>query len=144
VGVLTEIVVAEVAEAPEVLVGPRQSRWTTLQLKDLDTIKLGTLAFILQDRDITDVDAVVDYSEFELLASAGDEGPWVFRIPGDLITSLAATADGSLAEVSSKWAETEELEMDGWSEQDASEVVGEIAGLARLAGGRPVLLWMSL
>jgi hypothetical protein len=144
VGVLTEVVVAEVAEAPEVLVGPRQPRWTTLQLKGLDTIKLGTLAFILQDRDITDVDAVVDYSEFELLASDSDEGPWVFRIPDDLITSLATAADVSLAEVSSKWAETEELEMDSWSEQDASEVVGEIAGLARLAGGRPVLLWMSL
>lgn len=143
-GVLTEIVVAEVAEAQEVLVGPRQTRWTTLQLKDLDTIKLGTLAFILQDRDFKDVDAVVDYSEFELLASDGEEGPWVFRIPDDLIISLTSTSDDSLAEASSKWAGTEELEMDGWSEQDASEVVGEIAGLAKLAGAKSVLLWMSL
>jgi hypothetical protein len=44
--------------------------------------------------------------------SASDQGPWVFRIPHELVARLAALSSAERGRAASRWAKTEEFALD--------------------------------
>ena len=73
-----------------------------------------------------------------LVAELGEDGPWVWGLPPDLIQALrSAKADEALAE---EW-----IEASGWPDESPGRIaaiIEDLAGLAR--DGRPLYLWSSL
>ena len=146
-GILTDLVIADVADAEAVLDAPTHTpKWKAIEAKGVETIKLSTLAFILEGKPL-DIEPVVEFSKgFTQLASAGDEGPWVFLVPATLTVNLAKVSDANMPKVVDAWHLTEELQLDRWSKSDVSVLLKEMRGLAAdsVKAGKPILLWMSL
>src|SRR5437879_5564781 len=104
-GVLTDLVVATRAEAQRVCDSDNPSReFSGLDAKGIDTVKLGTLHAIL-----TGTEFDPSLIPGDLLASGGDDGPWVIEVPADLVKRLAALDTKQVAEAATKWAKTAEF-----------------------------------
>lgn len=146
-GIITDFVVADIAEAKAVLIEDVPTkRWLGVEAKGIETIKLSTLKFILDGKPL-DVESVVLYhSAIKELATSGQEGPWVFLIPPELTKQLASLSDDEVRRVASAWHQTEEFQMDRWSQSDVHEVLSELHQLANRAeqSYRSVLLFVSL
>jgi hypothetical protein len=83
--------------------------------------------------------------EGELLATGGEDGPWIARLSEELRDALADAQPSRLPAVAEQWVRTEEF----WDQATAIEVLpflGEVtalAGRARQAGER-LYCWMCL
>jgi hypothetical protein len=139
-GLLTDFFVAIDAQVLEMAEDalPADS-FDTFQLKGVDTVKVDLLYAILTDRSVDDV-----LNSAELVREFSEDGPWVFRLPSELVASVAALASPRLDAVATKWAECEEFE--GWSLEEVRAVVYglvAIAGRAQ-ASRRPLFHWVCL
>ncbi len=68
----------------------------------------------------------------------------LFGVPDEIRDRLAETSD--LNEVGHRWAETEELQANRWSEEDPVETLSALRDLAGRARGenRQLWIWWSL
>jgi hypothetical protein len=146
-GIITDFVVAETAEAKAVLAEAAPTkRWAGVEAKGIETIKLSTLKFILDGKSL-DVNSVVAYhSGIKELASRGADGPWVFLVPPELTRQLASLSANDVARVAAAWHKTEEFQLDRWPQSDVQALLVELRQLAERAekSHRPLLLFMSL
>jgi hypothetical protein len=139
-GVLTELVLASIDEADAVAREPVPSRrWTGIDVKGHNSVTFGQLLAILRD-----VDWTPEIFGDELVASGGDDGPWVTSVPSDFVTEVGALADARLEEIAEAWATTEELEH--FSVEQTLDTLTRVRGLCRRAREEraTILLWMSL
>jgi hypothetical protein len=142
-GVLTDFVVIDRRDAPLVCASTCPSReFNGLDAKGIDTVKLGKLYAIL-------VGGKYDPSFIsEPLCDGGDEGPWVFEVPPDLMQQLADLTPRQLTEAGRKWAAVEEFSprYDNWPAERVQQVLGDLAALCKRAvgEGKAVLMWMCL
>jgi hypothetical protein len=144
---LIDLISAPSAEAEAILTtSGHEAVWPTLVAKTVDQIKLASLAFLLSGKDLSDV-MVVEYSEsFVPLATGGDDGPWVYLVPPDLVASLVDMQDDRIDHFAQAWALTEELQLDRWSVADASAFLRELKRFAieTCESKRELLLWVCL
>ncbi len=142
VGVLSDLVVAPAGSAEAILraMVPSQ-QFDGIDVKGIDSVKLGTLHSILSGRTFEEL--LPEYAE---VASGGDEGPWVFELPADLVNRLSGLSADQSSQVSAQWALTEEFALDGWVEVDVTCALEAIAQLAARAAAsdQRLYLWMSL
>jgi hypothetical protein len=141
-GVLSDIIVADRAQAPAINAarGRHLQQWAGADLKGLDTIKLGSLWQILSG-------VTVDHTIMaDALDQASSDGPWVFLVPPELVTKMAALDEESIEPVAEQWAATEECALDRWKSVDAEDYLNTLAEVSRKAKGasKDLLLWMSL
>ncbi|HEV7704566.1 MAG TPA: hypothetical protein VGO46_09750 [Gemmatimonadaceae bacterium] len=139
---MTDLVVAASGDAERI--GKSESpaeEFDGIDIKGIDAVKFGTLHSILTGRSFDDLQP-----EYEPVVSVSDDGPWVVRLPSDFVARLAALTGAEKQAAVSKWAATEEFELDGWTESDVTEAFDEIAVLARKAkdAGLSLFLWESL
>lgn len=94
--------------------------------------------------------AIVDGVEWDVarhtlsMVRAGDEGEtWLERFPEDLVTSLAAVSEPSIAKIADAWGKTEELQCDG---AELRPVIDDLRRLAQSSkrSGKGMYLWGSL
>ncbi len=84
-------------------------------------------------------------AEVELLAMAGEDGPWIVQLSEELRDALADAQRSRLPAVAEQWVRTEEF----WEQPPAAEVlpflgeVAALAGRARQAGER-LYCWICL
>ena len=81
-----------------------------------------------------------------LVRHAGDEGPWIFRLPDVLESRLATASPDELDRFGKSWAATEEWTRDGGTPQIIVPFLAAIAQFAfeARAQQRSVYIWMSL
>lgn len=143
-GVLTDIVVADSAKAADVASDPdRLRKWPGVDAKGIDSIKLARL-WALLSKDPSKENAG---AEFEVVYdAAGDDGPWVFRVPEPLVQLIAALDEASTTPVATAWGKSEEFILDGWDADAVRSVLSDLQKLARQAVSRrhALLMWMSL
>jgi hypothetical protein len=141
-GVLSDLVVARAEDAERIgrAVAPA-SEFGGIDIKGIDSVKFGTLHSILTGRSFE-----VLLAEYQPVVSVSDEGPWVFRIPSDLVTRLAAVSGEEERAAVSRWAATDEFVLDRWPVGEVAQAFDAIASLARKAEstGDALFLWMSL
>jgi hypothetical protein len=149
-GILTDLFVASATEIDDALVkdGPAD-RFPTVEAKSADDIKLTSLNGISTGRssDIDDGGFDELSAEIPLIRHAGDEGPWVFQLPTQLLSAVAVADPERLTAINEEWAQTEEWQLDGVADpEDTRWLVDELARLARdaQANGKNVYLWVSL
>ena len=147
-GMLSDFVVANHDSGPAIGDTERPSeQWPCLEgWKGVETIKLSTLHFSITGQAAS-VDDVVDLSAtFELSGGNPDEGPWVLKFPAVVVSSIAGLTEETIGPIAAKWAETEELQMDGWSPEDAGQFISQLHSLASrtISEGKSLYLWISL
>ncbi|MCG3181932.1 MAG: hypothetical protein BIFFINMI_04378 [Phycisphaerae bacterium] len=142
-GVLTDFIVANRAEAQRVFESSCPSTdFAGLDAKGIDTVKLGTLHAILTGTQF-DPTFISD-----TLVDGGEDGPWVFEVPMDLVQRLGKLDAQQLQTVGVKWAATEEFsgKFDNWPSEAVLAVLQEISALCKRAvqEGKALLMWMCL
>lgn len=142
-GVLTDIVVADVSEADEVAgsIGPLQ-RWPGTDAKGIDHAKLGKLLSIVAGEPYTER----LFGEFSQLAETSEDGPWVFQVPRRLVSYLSEMNDHEMSSVLAQWWMIEEFTHSGYAQALAGEVLNSLRELSNMAisEGKDLLMWMCL
>jgi hypothetical protein len=142
-GNLTDFVIANDNEGSAIGESDHPAaQWPTLETKGVDTIKLATLVSAITGQG--DVAAITRSFTF----AGGDEeiGPWVFKLPPEVVDVIAKLPAGNVQDVAAKWAATEEMQSDRWSAIDVADLVAQLqqhANKARTAGAT-LFLWASL
>ena len=141
-GVLSDLVVAPAEEAERVAHASVPSReFGGIDVKGIDTVKFGMLHAMLTGRTFDDV-----LPSYDPVAEVPADGPWVFRLPEELVARLAALSPEERQAAGVKWAATEEFALSGWEEAAVSDGLVEICRLARQAADsrQALFLWMCL
>lgn len=142
-GVLTDFVVADDSDAQRL--GDERDAFDGIDAKGLGQVEMGTLYAILSDTEY-DESFLVDDSSFAYTAS--DDGPWVQRVPGDMVRRLAAMADEDLPRIAEAWSQTEEFDPKyfGWKREDIDTFLPEIRRLAQQAiqEKKTLFMWTCL
>src|SRR5580658_1743086 len=96
-GVLSDIIIADRSDAAAINAanGAHLKHWPCLGSKGIDTLKLGTLSQILNDRPVDDVNAVATFMMDGVLDQRSDEGPWVYLVPQQLHSALSSLGEGT-------------------------------------------------
>jgi len=143
VGVLTDLIMATAeelgsADPDDVPI----NRLPGLDIKGTGLIELATLHAILGGPAFDP--ALADFPPVG--GEPPEEGPWLVRCPDGLIRRLAGCPPAELRRAGAAWAETEELQLDGWTAEDATARLKEMAAFAARAiqQGKPVHLWTCL
>lgn len=142
---LTDLIAAQAEEALAILATQGHANvWATLEAKGVDQVKLASLALILQDKPLAPA-AVSQYVQsFKLLASGGEDGPWMDLLPEDLLLALAALPQAQVPVAAAAWVATPEAQQDRWDLPDVEDFLRELSALAASAAaqGQQLLLWV--
>jgi hypothetical protein len=142
-GVLTDFVVANRGDAQRVCNSTCPSQeFAGLDAKGIDMVKLGELHALLTG-------GTVNRSFMgKSICSGGEDGPWVFEVPPDLVQRLVCLDTRQLVSVGERWAATEEFspKYDNWPTEAVQQVLRDLAALCKRANdeGKAVLMWMCL
>jgi hypothetical protein len=142
-GVLTKLVIADVADAGRVQENDDLSTdFRSIDVRGIDPVKLYRLRSVL---------LATPYDNswikgFAALAGTPDDGHWTCSVPADLIEALTEVAPDQLGDIAQKWHDTEEFRLDRWSLADVKSTLQEIHTLCSesQSEGKSVLMWMSL
>jgi hypothetical protein len=142
VGVLTDLVVARREDAQRVCKSSEPGHgFHGIEAKRIDPVTIATLHAIVLGVEF-------DHSlvNGELLASGGEDGPWVSEVSPQLVELLAKLDSQALQLVGDQWSQTEEFEFAGWSSADVHAVLRQMAQLAQraVAEKKSILLWVCL
>ena len=76
----------------------------------LDPLKVAALHWVLVHKALKDI-----LREYHPVAQASPEGPWLVRVPDELIAVLGKIAPTDQASVAAKWASSRQALEGGWS-----------------------------
>ena len=127
--------------APDFLTS--QPGFATVELTGINPfVVLGSLASLLTGRPYREVTA--DARHGSLVASVGDEGPWVVSVTDTLVAALAGSTPAALEHVAVRWSATEELA--GSDPAALARALHRLAALCVRAddAGHRVYCWTSL
>ena len=135
-----DLILAAPGEAPAILASDYPlGTFKGANVDGLDPLKLAALhsLFVAKAFDVV----VRDYQP---AGQASPQGPWLVRIPVELITSLSNIAPPDQSSVAAKWASTDQLREQGWSEEDADGFLGRLVPYAQTAAfeGKALFLWI--
>jgi hypothetical protein len=126
---LADLIVATLDEGPAVLASDYPlGTFQGVNVDGLDPLKLAALHACLTDNDFNQV-----LAHYSPMAEASPSGPWLVRLPADLITTLAGIAPPDIPFAATTWATTDPLRQDGWSAEEAEKYLARVAHFARLA-----------
>lgn len=110
-----------------------------IDIKGIETVKLEKLFKQLVGKEPAE-------SDFDMVASAGDDGPWVVPIPAALTSALAKLDADGLKAAAARWAKIEEFAKDGWKPAAVAKALKAMSALAVEAQKKKLtlFLWMSL
>jgi hypothetical protein len=116
-------------------------RLPLVQFKNVDPVKLAMLQQILVGGEF---DELIEGLLRPALIAPGDDNSMLYCLPSTLVDALAVIDDQQV--VAQHWCETEELVLDGWSTEDASEIIGALHDFAKEAktAGKNLYLWVNL
>ncbi|NDO89238.1 hypothetical protein [Cellulosimicrobium composti] len=120
-----------------------QPGFATVERTGIDPfVVLGSLASLLTGRPYREVTA--DARHGSLVASVGDEGPWVVSVTDTLVGALAGSTPAALEQVAVRWSATEELA--GSDPAALAQALHRLAALCVRAddAGHQVYCWTSL
>ena len=141
-GVLSDLVVAGEADAEKVARAEVPSQtFGGIDIKGIDSVKFGTLHSLLTGQTFEELLPL-----YGPVFSESEEGPWVFRIPPELVTRLSSLNPTERQSIAEQWARTEEFVLDDWEAPLVGETLEAICREAAKAASshRALFLWMCL
>ena len=141
-GMRIKVVVADSEDADAILdAAAPTGEWKGFETSGLDQAKFAMLHALL-------VGMLFDEALAECgpLVAAGEDGPWLMKLPDETVDQLALLDEDALDQVGEELAATEEFETDGWSVGEVRSLVTQLADLAGVARaqGQAMFAWMAL
>lgn len=125
-GSLADLVVATSSDAEAIVASDYPlGDFKGVNVDGLDPLQIAALHSVLASKELTEL-----LGNYEPIAAGSDSGPWLVKLPKELIAALGNIAPDNQASIGNQWAATDPLLEAGWSEQDA---VGFVARLVHFA-----------
>ncbi len=125
-GSLADLIVATSGDAEAIVASEYPlGDFKGVNVDGLDPLQIAALHSVLADQTLDEV-----LGNYEPVAAGSASGPWLVKIPEELIATLANISPDNQASIANQWAASEPLKEAGWSEQDA---VGFLARLVHFA-----------
>jgi hypothetical protein len=140
VSTAADLILAEPSEAPAILASEYPlGTFKGVSIDGLDPLKLAALHSQLIKKSLEEV-----LPGYQPTGQASPEGPWLVRLPAELIVSLSNIAPPDQSSVAARWASTDQLLEAGWTEQDADGYLGRLVPFAQSAAfeGKALFLWV--
>ena len=105
----------------------------------LDPVKLAALHSLFVSSSFGDV-----LRDYQPVAQASPTGPWLVRVPDQLITFLGSIAPPDQLSVAARWASVDQISDAGWSAEVADQFLGRLVPFAQIAAfeGKGLFLWV--
>lgn len=145
-GVLTDVYVADTGEAFDLKRElPGNDQWEGIDLKGHSQITLAELWNVLDPS----IDPITAMEQFELLTGDDEEGPWVIKLPDQLVKCLCEADTSSLDSIHEKWINSEDMREMVMDDEDAKAVKEQLRSLRSLAQEatdtqKSLLMWVCL
>ena len=139
-GSLADLIVASSSDAPAIVASEYPlGTFKGVNVDGLDPLKLAALHSMFTGKEASDL-----LERYRPVAEASASGPWLVKFPDELVARLAKLAPQDYASTAAKWVCTEQLQGEGWSEQDAEQFLARVAYFAQTAAfeGKDVFLWI--
>jgi hypothetical protein len=140
VSTAADLILADPSEAAAILASEYPlGTFKGVSIDGLDPVKLAALHSQLTKKSLEEV-----LSDYQPAGQASPEGPWLVRLPAELIVSLSNIAPPDQSSVAARWASTDQLLEAGWTEQDADGFLGRLVPFAQSAAfeGKGLFLWV--
>ena len=125
-GSLADLIVATSSDAEAIVASEYPlGSFKGVNVDGLDPLQIVALHSVLAGKELTEL-----IGNYEPIAAGSESGPWLVKIPEDLIATLANVSPDNQASIGNQWAALEPLLGAGWSEQDA---VGYLARLVHFS-----------
>lgn len=111
-----------------------------IDIKGIEMVKLAKLAEIVLEIEFAEA-----LQHLSFVRNSSEDGPWIINVPNSLRDALASL-DDRISVVASKWAETEEFQLDNWDESQVASVLEDMCELATkaVAENKRLYNWVSL
>lgn len=118
--------------------------WPTLETPGIGPMQLASLSLVLSGRAPAPAAQSRIANDFTKLASDGDEGPWIHRMPDELLALLAHLEEHQLDDMAQAWAGADEQVAHRWGGPGLPGLLAELSALAgsALAQGHSILVWV--
>ena len=139
-GSLADLILAESSDVPTIVASEYPlGTFTGTNVDGLDPLKLAALHSTFTNRVFSDI-----LGHYAPIAEASTNGPWLIKLPGELIQSLAGLDPQDYTSTAVKRASTDQAQEEGWSEMDAEKFLGQVVHFAQFAvfEGKDVFLWV--
>ena len=139
-GSLADLIIALSSDVPTIVASEYPlGTFKGINVDGLDPLKLAALHSLFTAKEFSDL-----LEQYQPVAEASASGPWLIKFPDELTTFLADIAPQDHASTAAKWASTDQLQGEGWSEQDAEQFIARVAYFAQTAAfeGKDVYLWI--
>jgi hypothetical protein len=135
-----DLILADVADATQILASDYAlGLFKGVNVDGLDPLKVAALHSLLLRRDFGEV-----LRGYQPLGQASPQGPWLVRLPDELLEGLSHIAPPDQPSVAAQWATTEQASEAGWSQEDADGFLGRLLPFAATARfeNRALFLWV--
>ena len=141
-GVLCELFSATESDVNELQPEDIPSRrFGGVEAKGLNPVPFAALHHIL-----TGIDIQESVRLHSLVAEITEDGPWIYRLPRELASTLAELSQRGIDSVAAEWTKTDELQLAGWSYDDVNSVRSRMVALCQHPDieGMTIFLWSSI
>jgi hypothetical protein len=138
-GSLADLLLATPKDIPDIVASDYPlGSYKGTNVDGLDPLMLLALQSLLTQTPIEQLVA-----KYEAVAQASEEGPWLIRIPPELLAILADIAPHDIDPMAEKWVKTKQLRGSGWTQDDMYIYLEALILYAQsIAGsGKELFLW---
>jgi hypothetical protein len=138
-GSLADLLLATHDDIPDIIASDYPlGSYKGTNIDGLDPLMLLALHSMLALRPLEEL-----VNSYEPVAQASEEGPWLIRIPPDLLALLADIAPHDIEVMAAKWSDTDQLRDSGWTQDDMYFFIEPLILYAQsIAGsGKELFLW---
>lgn len=126
-GTLADLVVGAEGDAQSIVESEYPlGDFAGVNVDGLDPLQLAALHSMLTGQSSEQV-----LAGYQPIASASPAGPWLIRLPVQLIEELPNVAPQDQAEVAAKWAALPDVVQQGWTQQEAEAYLARLIHFAR-------------
>ncbi len=135
-----DLILASAGDAPSIVASEYPlGTFKGVNIDGLDPLKLAALHSLFTTGTAQDV-----LQDYQPVAQASPQGPWLVRLPPELLTFLGKIAPPDQITVATNWAATPEAQDESWSPEDADQFLSRLVPFAQSAAfeGKELFLWI--
>jgi len=135
-----DLIIAAPSEAPAIVASDYPlGTFKGVNIDGLDPLKLAALHSLFVRKAFSDL-----LRDYQPIAQASPQGPWLVRVPGELIAFLGRVSPPDQPSVAAKWASTDQVVDEGWSPEDADQFLSRLVPFDQTAAfeGKDLFLWI--
>ena len=126
---LADLIVATFSDAEAIVASEYPlGTFEGVNVDGLDPLQIAALHSVLVDKEFSEL-----LGGYQPVAEASPSGPWLIRIPADLIAALANISPDNQSSIAADWASANQQQDVGWSARDAEKFLARLVRLAQVA-----------